>query len=224
MFIVGNLFTQGKRLHVIVLSSSKLDGHEHCKKTKVVDDMMVYQYKLDIGGTTKPIRIGRKTIHIKNVKPCLNNTSVYFVSCDGQNCQKYGSSNPIAVYNASDDTDMWKKLYMDIKADRNIHKYVIHLGDQVYMDDAHDELIKNKTIDDEAVVRRTYFEAYKRNYSNRYKKKVLQSAHNVMIGDDHEFIDDYGSVPNNLTPTMLKNVKEMYNLFQEDLYGERARH
>ena len=87
------------------------------------------------------------------------------------------------------------------------------------MDDAHDELIKNKTTNDDEVVRRTYYEEYQRNYSKRYKKKVLQSVYNVMIGYDHEFIDDYDSVPNNLTPTMLKNVKEMYTPLQDDLYG-----
>jgi hypothetical protein len=40
-----------------------------------------------------------------------------------------------------------------------------------------------------------------------------------MIGDDHDLIDNYGIVPNNLTPTMLRNVKKMYQIFQEDLYG-----
>jgi len=59
MFILGNLFTQGKRLHVIVLSSTKLDGHEHCKRTKIVDDVIVYQYNIEIGVTTKAIRIGQ---------------------------------------------------------------------------------------------------------------------------------------------------------------------
>jgi hypothetical protein len=134
---------------------------------------------------------------------------------------KYKNSNPIKVYNVSNNTDMWKKLYMDIKADTNIHKYVIHLGDQVYMDDAHDELIENGTteIDDEDIVQRTYYDVYKSNYANLYKKKVLSSAYNIMIGDDHDFIDNYGSVPNNLTSTMLKNVKKMYKIFQEDLYS-----
>ena len=55
---------------------------------------------------------------------------------------------------------------MDIKADTNIHKYVIHLGDQVYMDDAHDELIKDGTTNDKDTVRRTYFDVYKQNYTN----------------------------------------------------------
>lgn len=218
MLILGNLYEQQDSLWVVVLSSNELDGYKYVKKTKVVDDVFVYQYNIEIGDKPTHIQLGHKTITIPNVKPQLNNTSVYFVSCDGQNAKKYKYSSPIAVYNVSDDTDMWKKLYMDIKADTNIHKYVIHLGDQVYMDDAHDELIQNGTIDDD-VMRRTYYDVYKSNYANRYKKKILRSAYNVMIGDDHDIIDNYKSVPNNLTETMLKNVKEMYEIFQEDLYG-----
>lgn len=64
-----------------------------------------------------------------------------------------------------------KKLYIDIKADTNIHKYVIHIGDQVYMDEAHDELVKNKTTNDIVATRRTYYNVYNTNYNNKYKKR-----------------------------------------------------
>lgn len=219
MLILGNLYNQDDSLCVIVLSSIEIDGYKYFKKTHIIDDIVIYQYNIEIDDETKNIQIGDELITIPNVKPELNNTSVYFVSCDGQNNKKYKYSNPIKIYNVSDDTDMWKKLYMDIKTDTNIHKYVIHIGDQVYMDDAHDELIQNKMMDDENTLRRTYYDVYKSNYNNRYKKEVLRSAFNVMIGDDHDLIDNYGSVPNNLTPTMLNNVKKMYHVFQEDLYG-----
>jgi hypothetical protein len=219
MLILGNLYNEDNNLWVIVLSSIELDGYKYSKKTRVVDDIVMYQYNIKIGDEPKQIQIGYKTINIPNVNPQLNNTSVYFVSCDGQNTKKYKYSTPQNVYNVNDDTDMWKKLYMDIKADTNIHKYVIHLGDQVYMDDAHDELIKNKTTNDEDILRRTYYDVYKSNYGNRYKKKVLRSAYNVMIRDDHDIIDNYKSVPDNLTSAMVNNVMDMYKIFQEDLYG-----
>ena len=219
MIILGNLYNQDNTLWVIIVSSFEIDGYKYFKKTRVIDDIVIYQYRIEIIDKTKQIQVGDNTINIPNVKPQLNNTSMYLVSCDGQNHKKYNYSNPIKVYSVSDDTDMWKKLYMDIKADTNTHKYVIHIGDQVYMDDAHDELIKNGTTNDKDTVRRTYYDVYKQNYSTKYKNKVLKSAYNVMIGDDHDFIDNYGSVPNNLTPTMLRNVKKMYQIFQEDLYG-----
>lgn len=219
MLILGNLYNQYNSLWIIVLSSIELNDYKYFKKTKIVDDIFIYQYNIKIDNENTYIQIGHETISIPNIKPQLNNTSVYFVSCDGQNIKKYNYSNPIKIYNVTDDTDMWKKLYIDIKADTNIHKYVIHLGDQVYMDDAHDELAKNKTTDYIATVRRTYYNVYNTNYNNKYKKKVLSIAYNIMIGDDHEFIDNYGSVPNNLTHTMLENVKDMYKIFQEDLYG-----
>ncbi len=219
MLILGNLYNKDGHLWLIVLSDSKINGYKSIKETKVIDNIFIYQYDIEISDNAKQIQIGDEIITIPNVIPQLNNTSVYFVSCDGQNTKKYNYSNPISVYNVKDDTDMWKKLYMDIKKDTNIHKYVIHLGDQVYMDDAHDELINNKTTNDENIIRRAYYDVYKSNYSNKYKQMVLKKAYNIMIGDDHEFIDDFNSIPNNLTPLMLKNVKEMYKIFQEDLYG-----
>ncbi len=219
MLILGNLYTQYNSLWIILLSSIELNGYKYFKKTKIVDDVVIYQYNIKIDDESTYIQIGHETINIPNIKPQLNNTSIYFVSCDGQNIKKYNYSNPIKIYNVTDDTDMWKKLYIDIKADTNIHKYVIHLGDQVYMDDAHIELAKNKTTNDIVATRRAYYNVYNTNYNNKYKKKVLSIAYNIMIGDDHEFIDNYGSVPNNLTHTMLENVKDMYEIFQEDLYG-----
>jgi len=219
MLILGNLYQKNDILWVIVLSSTPLDGYTPFKKSTVVDNIVMYQYNIQISDENTTIKHNSKTYIIPNVKPELNNTSVYYVSCDGQNTKKYNFSNPIKVYNVNDDTDMWKKLYMDITADTNIHKYVIHLGDQVYMDDANDELITNKTENDTNVVRRTYYDAYKLNYDNEYKKNVLQSAYNIMIRDDHEIINDYGSIPNNLTPSMLVNLNDIYNIFQQDLYG-----
>jgi hypothetical protein len=219
LLILGNMYYQDDSLWVIVMSSTELDGYRYFKKTMIIDDIIIYQYKIKIDNESKNIQIGYKTIIIPNIKPQLNNTSLYFVSCDGQNTKKYNFSNPIKVYNVIDDTDMWKKLYMDIKADTNFHKYVIHLGDQVYMDDAHDELIKNNTSNDTYTVRRTYYDVYNLNYNNKYKKKVLRNAYNVMIRDDHETISNYKTIPNNLTQIMLDNVNDMYKIFQEDLYG-----
>jgi hypothetical protein len=225
MLILGNLYKQQDSLWVVVLSSIEIDGYKYAKKTQVVDDIVMYQYNIEIGDKPKHIQVGHKTITIPNVIPQLNNTSVYFVSCDGQNTKRYNAvgdgpmSNPIKVYNVVGDTDMWKKLYDNIKKDTNIHKYVIHIGDQVYMDEANHILFDNNTTNDEIIIRRTYYDVYKSNYTNRYKKKVLRSAFNVMICDDHDFIDNYGSVPHNLTPTMLSNVFDMYKIFQEDLYG-----
>jgi len=216
MLILGNLYKQDDHLWVIVLSSYKLDGYKYFKKTIVVDEIVIYQYKIQIGEKDTHIQIADETIKITNVTPELNNTSVYFVSCDGQFMKQVNEIIPI--YNIEDD-DMWKKLYMDIQADTNTHKFVIHLGDQVYMDAAHKELIENKTTDNEDTVRRTYYNYYNVNYENKYKKKVLESVHNIMVGDDHEVIDGYGSIKNNLTEIMIENVKKMYKIFQEDLYG-----
>jgi hypothetical protein len=158
-----------------------------------------------------------RTIQVGNSIPSLENTSFFFVSCDGQNTKKYKNSNPISVYSTKDDTDMWKKLYNDICADPNPHKYVIHLGDQVYLDDAHDALMENGTMNDAQTVLRTYYDVYDKSFNNLYKKRILESCYNVMMGDDHDIIDNYKSVENNLTPTMLNSAMLMYKAFQDDL-------
>ena len=239
MYIIGNLYNKNNNdnknnnMVLIVLSSIKLSNYKNFlkKSTHIVNDIYIHQYKIKINKikinkiiteTEIEKEINEKIEHIKNKIPKLENTSVYFVSCDGQNIKKYNVSNPIEVYNLKegDDTDMWKKLYDDIEADQKIHKYVIHLGDQVYMDDAHDELIKSNTIDNKAI-REAYYKVYETNYKNPYKKKVLETAYNVMIGDDHDYINNYKSVTNNLTPLMVSNVEEMYKIFQEDLYGAK---
>ena len=58
MLILGNLYKQGDHLWVIVLSSNKLDGYRYFKKTIVVDNIVIYQYKIQIGEKNTLIKIG----------------------------------------------------------------------------------------------------------------------------------------------------------------------
>ena len=217
--ILGNMYNKDESNWVIVITSFKLDGYQHIKKTDIIDDVVVYQYNIKISGETNGIIIGQTILKIPNIMPTLNNTSVYFVSCDGQNTIKYEFGSPKQYYNVSDDTDMWKKLYIDIEQDTNIFKYVIHIGDQVYMDDAHDEIIKNGNTNNNDDAMRTYYGVYESNYTNKYKKLVLESAFNIMIQDDHETINDVCSIPNNLTQVMIACATKLYTTLQEDLYS-----
>ena len=219
MFIVGNMYITDESRWVIVITSFELDGYQYTKKTDIMNDKVIYQYNIKIQGETSSIILGTAVLNIPNIIPTLNNTSVYFVSCDGQNIKKYGFGNPITYYNAADDTDMWKKLYMDIEKDTNIFKYVIHIGDQVYMDDAHDELIHTGDTNDKDAAMKLYYGVYETNYTNKYKKLVLETVFNIMIQDDHETINDVGSVENNLTEVMIDCVKKLYVILQEDLYS-----
>ena len=218
MIIVGNLYEYEMQLFVNIISSNKLDDYKMFDSVNIVDDVVIYKYIIKINDINTKIIFGNKYIDIPNIKPTSDNTSLYFVSCDGQNSEKYSFTSPAKYYYSCNNCDMWKKLYLDIKADKNIHKFVIHLGDQVYLDDANDELINNKIIDD-TEIKRTYFNVYYDNFNKKYKKKILRTVHNIMIGDDHEFINSYKSIPNNLTPSMIKNAHLMYKTFQESLYS-----
>ena len=53
MLILGNLYEQQDSLWVVVLSSIELDKYIYVKKTKVVDDIFVYQYNIEIKANLK---------------------------------------------------------------------------------------------------------------------------------------------------------------------------
>jgi hypothetical protein len=217
MFIVGNIFNENERKYVIVISTRIFSGHSPIKETRLVDDIIIYQYKIDVTNK-KHIRLGNKRIRIPQELPRLSNTSVYFVSCDGQNTKIYNYSSPAKVYNVSNNDDMWKKLYDNIKKDTNPYKFIIHMGDQVYIDDAHKEILANK-----CNIPRIYYNLYKRNFNKKYKKLVLANAFNIMVCDDHEIVDNYNSVSNSMTNEMLQCAKLLYNSIQSDLYGMESR-
>lgn len=148
----------------------------------------------------------------------MSNTTLYFLSCDGQDCKKWGYSNPFKYYNVTDDTDMWKKLYQDIQSDNNPHKYVIHLGDQLYMDDVNDEILKDE-ITEQSQIEQLYIDFYIKNYSKTYKQLVLKSAYNIMICDDHEYDDNFASVDDRINDRMKIVLNNITILLQEKLYS-----
>lgn len=223
MFILGNFFHENDSSFVIVISSKELSDYTYFDKTNIIDNVTIFRYKIEIKANEN-IKIGKRNIYIPDKKPQIDNTSIYFVSCDGQDTKKYNFTGPVKVYNIENkkkDSDMWKKLYMDLKNDANDYKYIIHIGDQVYMDDANDEVITSGSENDDDTMKKLYYNVYRENFNKKYKKKVLESAFNVMIQDDHE-TNDYGDVITNeinLSKKMVKNLNLMYVTFQENLYG-----
>lgn len=219
MFILGNFFHENDSSFVIVISSKELSDYTYLDKINIIDNVTIFRYKIEIK-ENESIKLGKRIINIPDKKPQINNTSIYFVSCDGQD----NFTGPVKVYNIKNkkkDSDMWKKLYMDIKNDTNDYKYVIHIGDQVYMDDANDYIISSNLQNDDNAIKKTYYRTYKENFNKKYKKKVLETAYNIMIQDDHEF-NDYGALITNklnLSKKMVKNLNLMYVTFQENLYG-----
>lgn len=228
MFVLGNLLYENNVSFIIVISSKELNGYTYFDKTNVTNSVTIFRYKIEIKANEN-IQIGKKNIYIPSKRPCLENTSIYFLSCDGVNGFEYTYPNiyvgPLKLYNIKNkqkDYDMWKKLYMDLKNDNNDYKYVVHIGDQVYMDDANYEVNLLDVQKNDNKIKKIYYSEYKKNYNKKYKKKVLESAFNVMIQDDHEFTDNYGVVSNkklDLSKKMLKYLDLMYVTFQENLYG-----
>lgn len=219
MYILGNLYIHNN-VHVVnVISSTPLE-YPLFKKTHIVNDITIYKYIIPIHDYPV-LKLGDDTVSISTEIPSLSNTSMYFVSCDGQNSSRFNYTSPIKYYNVTDDTDMWKKLYQDIQNDTNPHKYVFHIGDQVYMDDAHVILQNMNSTNDDDTILQTYYNVYVETFTKTYKQKVLSCAYNVMTCDDHEFFDNYKSEENNLTPKMIQYVTFLYKTIQEELYGDK---
>lgn len=219
MFILGNLFYENGFAFLIVISSKELNEYTYLDKTNITNNVNIFRYKIKIN-PNEDIKIGKKIINIPDTPPQLNNTSIYFLSCDGKNAFNNVFVGPVKLYNIKnkDETDdMWKKLYMDLKKDNNDYKYVIHMGDQIYLEDANDEIKILDAENNDDKIKKIYYSKYKKNYNNKYKKKVLESAFNVMIQDNHDTGINYGS--EELSKKMVKYSKLMYVTLQENLYG-----
>jgi predicted nuclease of predicted toxin-antitoxin system len=128
-----------------------------------------------------------------------------------------GPVNFYNIKNKDDNSDMWKKLYMDLKKDKNHYKYVIHMGDQIYLDDAVEEIKLLDAENNDDKIKKIYYSKYKKNYNKKYKKKILGSAFNIMIQDNHDTGINYGDEC--LSKKMLKYSNLIYVTLQENLYG-----
>jgi len=131
--------------------------------------------------------------------------------------------------------DLWGHL--GTQARNHALDYVFHIGDQVYMDMA----LNNKTnylygecrkILEEtprdqwnlkrAVLINILRGQYYRTWTNPSEAFVLANVPNLMIGDDHEFRDDWGWSPDDSTPGSLDHfygelVRQLYYEYQRQL-------
>lgn len=75
------------------------------------------------------------------------------------------------------------------ESNKNV-RFALLVGDQVYADDWQDRILKEKTEEGRL---RLYLSAYRRFWSNIHYRRVLCSLPAVMIWDDHDITDGWGS-------------------------------
>jgi len=112
--IIGNRIIINNKSYLNIISFDKLHQNDLIFiKSEQIGHQTIYYYHLEIKLNNESSDYF-KNIKFSMDKPTLTNTSIYYLSCDGQNCKEYGYTGPLKYYNISNDTDMWKKLYEDI--------------------------------------------------------------------------------------------------------------
>jgi hypothetical protein len=109
-------------------------------------------------------------------------SSVAIISCDGDGVYHYNTGNKNKVWNLANKTSI---------------SHALHIGDQVYVDDAYDIGIKridetgfdpSKVFDDE--IRKIYYASW---FKCREKHVFLANHCNFMCIDDHDIYDNFTS-------------------------------
>jgi phosphodiesterase/alkaline phosphatase D-like protein len=121
-----------------------------------------------------------------------------------------------------DDTDLWADL-----RDRNVNlgnvELLLHVGDQIYGDNAFQEagtILDGRRVGAQAQQRRIR-ELYRRLYRVTWRhpatRNVLASVPNLMIWDDHEIRDDWGSRPTHKdTASAVNHIGSLsHDIFRE---------
>lgn len=137
--------------------------------------------------------VPRSIIHTQNPTSTLFNIAC--VSCNLPS--RSGSKN------------MWKDLSKRVTKPNcegeRIHA-IVHMGDQIYSDmdtDCYDKCIRlvnekgrhNIENEDFEIMCEEYRKLYRNVWSMKHQRKVMANAMNVTIGDDHDYFDDFGSLP-----------------------------
>jgi len=113
-------------------------------------------------------------------------TATAIISCDGDGVYHYDTGNKTAAWkNANNSSSI---------------THAIHIGDQVYIDDAYSSGMNNITTemsDEQAKnifaneIRKIYYDSW---FKCEEKRKFLASHSNIMMIDDHDIYDNFTSV------------------------------
>jgi hypothetical protein len=171
---------------------------------------------------TAAYRLGRRH---HTVAPPAADTRIVYVSCNGQETGDLDRED-------GERDAMWTRLAAEHR--RSPFALMLHGGDQLYADDvlhAHPEIERWEaaprdaragiafTPEADAAVRRFYFERYLGNFGRAAMQTVTAEIPSVMMWDDHDIIDGWGSHPASLLDSpvgrgLFAAARDMFLLFQ----------
>jgi phosphodiesterase/alkaline phosphatase D-like protein len=130
------------------------------------------------------------------------------------------------------DTDLWAVL-RDKYVYQNDIDMVFHVGDQVYGDSAFADAVdmlrdrKRATKSQEREIIEAYRQLYRRTWNYRATADVLASVPNLMIWDDHEIRNSWGSLACDKDPTSIEHyvgtlARRVFREYQRQLWDPSA--
>lgn len=127
------------------------------------------------------------------------------------------------------ETDLWRDLY-DRYASPGHVNLLLHLGDQVYGDQAFEEsmhILRANAADEEAV-RERYRRLYRLTWNHPSQRLVMARVPNLMIWDDHDIRDDWGGYPAHRDPNSIEGhvgrlARQVYRDYQRQLWDDSVK-
>jgi phosphodiesterase/alkaline phosphatase D-like protein len=128
------------------------------------------------------------------------------------------------------ETDLWEDLFTRYVATGDV-QVVLHLGDQVYGDSAFAEAMylldgsATPTRTQERKILQLYRRLYAWSWNHPSTRAVLANASNLMIWDDHEIRDDWGSRSTDRDPAtpdfaIGRLARRVYREYQRQLWDD----
>ena len=116
---------------------------------------------------------------------------------------------------------VWRQIDQIRKVNRNV-RFAILCGDQIYADEVEAEVLKEK---DESKRKQLYLKVYREFWNNIHYRKVLCSLPAILMWDDHDITDGWGSREDSyrakdsqeFTPewqNLFTTAKEMFRIMQ----------
>jgi phosphodiesterase/alkaline phosphatase D-like protein len=108
---------------------------------------------------------------------------------------------------------VWKQIPEIIQGEQNANvRFAILAGDQVYADEVETNVLKEKDPDQR---RRHYLTVYKKFWNNEYYRRVLCRLPAVLMWDDHDITDGWGSREDSFkSKTSQEFAEEWQRLFE----------
>lgn len=194
--------------------------------------------KFSFGKTININKINKFKAFRLIVKVPLNKSFSYQLSA--KNCKtikkkniKINSDGKIIILNCDAHWQLSTNEWTKVSKEKNI-KMMMHIGDQIYHDLLFGRLYKkfksissSKFDDYIDIIKNKFYLNYFDSWNDTTKKELLETVPHLMIGDDHDIVDDdtYSHLQEDIAYKFLKKCAlEVFKEIQENLQIENSPH